>query len=399
MRWLYLINALALVILAGAVAIALEGTRFGDRHGPDETLPAEQVQQQSLTEAGPVAAGEEPEPETSPMGVIADGEDARPPELEVDKIAPQETVEPLGVAAPDAPVPVRRPGRTDDIVVSADIPVADPVTEPEPQNPAPEPQLLPEPEPEPDSEPERAAAAPAARTPAADPSEGAPDRPVLTLATEGDYHPFNFLDDTGQPAGFDVELAEALCEQMARECVVRVFAWDDLAGVLLAGEVDAIIASMQISGSHEEGLSFSDPYYGTAGRYLFAGERTGETPVSGEVVHVLRQTSHAAYLRDQRPDLALVEVDTTDDLLDAVRGGEIGFGDNATLMRKIVEADCCLAPGGVVVDRTYFGGGAGIAVRESDGDLREEVNAALAALQANGTYDVISERYFSVSIY
>ncbi len=50
-------------------------------------------------------------------------------------------------------------------------------------------------------------------------------------------------------------------------------------------------------------------------------------------------------------------------------------------------------------DEKWFGQGAGIAIRKSDNDLRDQLNAAIAAIRANGTWDKLAAKYFDFDIY
>lgn len=53
---------------------------------------------------------------------------------------------------------------------------------------------------------------------------------------------------------------------------------------------------------------------------------------------------------------------------------------------------------GHVKNNEYFGDGAGIAVRPADSELLERLDAALATIQSNDTYDTINAKYFRFSI-
>jgi polar amino acid transport system substrate-binding protein len=62
------------------------------------------------------------------------------------------------------------------------------------------------------------------------------------------------------------------------------------------------------------------------------------------------------------------------------------------------DAGSGLADKGLAPKDPLFGSGIGAAVRKGDDSLREQLNTALAALKADGTYDKIRSRYFSVDI-
>jgi ABC-type amino acid transport substrate-binding protein len=50
-------------------------------------------------------------------------------------------------------------------------------------------------------------------------------------------------------------------------------------------------------------------------------------------------------------------------------------------------------------ERAVIGEGVGVAVRKKDADLKSQLNAALAAIRANGTYDTLRKKYFAYDIY
>ena len=69
----------------------------------------------------------------------------------------------------------------------------------------------------------------------------------LRIAMEGQFPPFEQIDATGQLRGFNVDIAQALCQAMAVECQLLRFAWDDLIPALDTQRADLILASMSIT--------------------------------------------------------------------------------------------------------------------------------------------------------
>src|SRR4029077_17611229 len=69
----------------------------------------------------------------------------------------------------------------------------------------------------------------------------------ITIATEGAYPPFNYLDRKGIPAGFEMELAQELCQRMKAECEFAAVKWDDLIPGLLDKKFDIIMSSMEVT--------------------------------------------------------------------------------------------------------------------------------------------------------
>jgi len=75
----------------------------------------------------------------------------------------------------------------------------------------------------------------------------------LRVAMEGQFPPFEELDAQGNLVGFNVDIANALCQRMQRECELQRFAWEELIPALEDGRADLILASMSITAARANG--------------------------------------------------------------------------------------------------------------------------------------------------
>src|SRR6266446_5865655 len=88
-----------------------------------------------------------------------------------------------------------------------------------------------------------------------------PERPDLArltairFMTEVDYPPFNFAGPDGNPAGFNVELARMVCEELKVTCTVQMRRFDTLFDSLDANRGDAIAASPRLASSESNSVS------------------------------------------------------------------------------------------------------------------------------------------------
>ncbi len=95
----------------------------------------------------------------------------------------------------------------------------------------------------------------------------AKDWSTIRFATEGAYPLFNTVDTSGAVQGLDVDIANALCEEMKAKCVWVKQEWDGMIPALLSRKFDAISASMSITEERKKRVDFTDKYYATRSRW------------------------------------------------------------------------------------------------------------------------------------
>src|SRR5690606_15985452 len=84
----------------------------------------------------------------------------------------------------------------------------------------------------------------------------------LRFLTTIDFPPFNYLDDQGRLAGFHIELAAAICDELslAGRCQIQALPWEELEPALQQGEGEAILAGLALSEQRRASLAFTRPY-------------------------------------------------------------------------------------------------------------------------------------------
>lgn len=224
----------------------------------------------------------------------------------------------------------------------------------------------------------------------------------IRIATEGAYAPFNMVDSNGELIGFDVEIANALCEEMKADCEIVAQDWDGIIPGLRARKYDAIIASMSITEERLRVVDFSEKYYSNVLAFVTpegSEIKTTKEGLKGLTVGAQRATIAGQYLEDNLSDVVSVKLYDTQ--------------DNAYLDLAAGRLDVLLSDKFPAYDwlRTDDGKGfafngedidindeIGIAVRKGDA-LKDKFSAAIKAIVANGKYAEINEKYFPFSIY
>jgi polar amino acid transport system substrate-binding protein/arginine/ornithine transport system substrate-binding protein len=221
------------------------------------------------------------------------------------------------------------------------------------------------------------------------------------IATEGTYPPWSFKDAQGALQGWDVDIATALCDKMKARCEIVAQDWDGIIPGLLARKYDMIVASMAITEQRRQRVDFSDKYKDTISRFI--GKKGVPADVSpaalkGKAIGVQRGSIQAGYLSQNYKDSELKFYDTPQAAeLDLVAGRvDYILGNMVTYFVGFMKTSDAknFAFVGPDLKGGLLGDGNGIAVRKGDSELLSKVNAALAAIRVDGTYDRITAKYF-----
>jgi polar amino acid transport system substrate-binding protein len=236
-----------------------------------------------------------------------------------------------------------------------------------------------------------------------------PDLSRLTLIrflTEVDYPPFNYAGPDGNPAGFNVDLARMICEELKIACSIQMRRFDTLLQSLAENRGDAVMASIAVTPDARGLADFSDPYYRTAAR--FVSRRDVAVPdvrpeqLEGREVAVVAGTAHEAYLKALFTEVDLRSYPTPEQAREALKRGDVDllFGDGISLAYWLNGTDsqnCCAFRGGPFISSRYFGEGVGIAVKRGNEPLRQGFNWALFQLWEKGRFSDLWLRYFPIS--
>ena len=239
-----------------------------------------------------------------------------------------------------------------------------------------------------------------------------PERPdlsrisIIRFLTETDYPPFDYAGVDGAPAGFNVDLARLICEEIKVACTVQMRRFDTLIDSLNKNQGDAIIASIAETPDMRKRLDFSDPYYRTPARFVSrkdaAIDDVRPQALEGRKIAVVAGTAHEAYLKAQFTEAELHPYPSADAARAALRRGEVDllFGDGISLafwLNGTDSGNCCVFRGGPYLESRYFGEGVGIAVRHGNDLLRQAFNWALFRLWEKGRFTDLWLRYFPIS--
>jgi polar amino acid transport system substrate-binding protein len=239
-----------------------------------------------------------------------------------------------------------------------------------------------------------------------------PERPDLSrlqtirFLTEMDYPPFDYAGPDGNPAGFNVDLARLLCDEIKVTCTIQARRFDTLLDALADNRGDAVIASIAPTAETRRRADFTDPYYRTPARFVARidsgiGEVLPEL-LEGKKIAVVAGTAHEAFLKQMFTEAELRSYPNADAARAALRNGDVDllFGDGIALAFWLNGTDsggCCAFRGGPFLESRFFGEGIGIAVKRGNDLLRQALNWALFRQWEKGSFTDLWLRYFPIN--
>lgn len=240
----------------------------------------------------------------------------------------------------------------------------------------------------------------AACTPPAAPSAPAAPAPAakkFSIATNAEFAPMEFVNQSKELTGFDIELIKAIAADQKFEIEFQNVAWDGIFAGLEAGQYDAIISSVTITDERKQKYDFSNGYFEANQAIVVLVNNTtiaDEQALVGKRVGVQIETTGAFAVRalgiDPKqydgPDLALQ--DLVNGNLDAVVVDTPVAADYA-LQSEQFKGKLKLVDE-ISTDETY----GMVAPKGDPKGILTLFNAGLANLKASGAYDTLYEKWF-----
>ena len=231
---------------------------------------------------------------------------------------------------------------------------------------------------------------------------------TLRFGVDPTFPPFESKASDGSLQGFDIDLGNAICAQAKVKCQWVQIGFDGSIPALQAKKFDAILSAKSMTEKRREQVAFSDMLYITPSALLTPANSTLTADIStlrGKNIGVAQGTIQETYAKTKwapqgvnvvsypnqmeiYPDLVAGRLDAS--LANAV-SAEQGFLSTPEGKGYVNKA--------TLVDKALLGNGVGIGLRKGDTANLTLINNALAALQSNGTYDRLAQKYFKVKVY
>lgn len=224
--------------------------------------------------------------------------------------------------------------------------------------------------------------------------------PNRTIVIGGDYNfpPYEFLDKDGNPAGYNVEMSQAIAETMGIDIEIILGGWDDMRNGLNAGEID-VLQGMTITEDRQKIISFSPPNV-TVQQSIFARDGTPAvknlSDLRNKKVIVQSQGSmHDYLLSNDFTEDEIVPVSTHVDALRVLSSGKYDYAIVANLPGLYVGREHGLS-NLIIVGRPFSAGGYTYAVLKGNEGLLSQFSEGMAILKNTGRQQEIYDKWLGV---
>lgn len=221
---------------------------------------------------------------------------------------------------------------------------------------------------------------------------------ALRIGTEGTYAPFTFHDTSGELVGFDVEIGREVAKRLGVDAEFVEGKWDGLIAGLAADRYDAVINQVGITEERKARFDFSEPYTVSKAVLIVRADNdeiAGFDDLSGKRA-AQSLTSNYGKLAEEA-GASLVGTDGFDQSIQLVLTGraDATINDNLSYLDfKKQQPDAAVK----IVATQDEASASGIIVQKDNPELVAEINRALEAMKADGTYAAISQKYFGADV-
>lgn len=230
---------------------------------------------------------------------------------------------------------------------------------------------------------------------------------TIKIGVEGAYPPFAEVNQKGEIIGFDIDISNALCKEIKRQCQFVLIDWDGLIPALQARKIDAIIASMSATEERKKAIDFTDRYYripAKAIRKKGSNIEFNKTSLTGKSIGVQISTTIDKHITDLFSDVAKINRynSNNDGYLDLKTGRIDIFASDSLPLKYFLDSKAGQDYeffGPDLVDKKYHGEGIAIGIRKNNPKLRDAFNHAIKAIRKNGVYKAINDKYFDFDVY
>ena len=226
------------------------------------------------------------------------------------------------------------------------------------------------------------------------------DSGEFVLGLDASFPPMGFTDENNEIIGFDIDVAQEVCDRLGVKLVKQPIVWDAKEQDLDSGRIDCIWNGLSVNPGRAEAMNLSDPYMTNEMVFVVPADSDikGLSDLPGKTVGV-QLGSTAEEILEAADFYADIHATPLEDNVEALRQMELGF--SATVFMDSVVANYLITSNGkdfVILDEGLEQEEYAIGFRKNDQALRDEVQKTLSEMKADGKLGEISTKWFGSDV-
>lgn len=223
-------------------------------------------------------------------------------------------------------------------------------------------------------------------------SKGKSDSSTLVMGTNASFPPYEFVDDDGNVAGIDAEIAQAIADKLGMKLEIKDMEFDSLIPAVKGNSIDVVLAGMTVTDERKQSVDFSDSY-STGVQVVIVKEGSDIKTVDdlkGKKIGVQAGTTGDAYCTDDFGAENVKQYQNGSLAVAALVNGQV---DCVVIDNEPAKNYVAANTGLKILDTEYVTEDYAIAVSKDNKDLLNKINKALAELKEEGKVDEIVGKY------
>lgn len=221
-------------------------------------------------------------------------------------------------------------------------------------------------------------------------TSGGTEKKTLVMATNAEFPPYEYKEGD-KIVGIDVEIAEAIAEELGMELEIEDIAFDSIIPEVVSGKADIGVAGMTVTEKRKKNVAFSDSYTTSAQVIIIKEDSSIVSPddLVGKIVGVQLGTTGDILAADIK-DVTLERYNKGADAVLALTQGKV---DAVIIDRQPALVFVEKNEGIKIVDKEFTLEDYAIAIAKDNTELLTKVNKALATLKESGKIQEIIDKY------
>src|SRR5690625_2909514 len=217
----------------------------------------------------------------------------------------------------------------------------------------------------------------------------------LVVGTDATYAPMEYMDDNGEIVGIDIDIVQAIADELGIEVEFKNIGWEPLFPAVDNGEVDFAVSSITITDKREESYDFTDPYY-IANQLILVPEDSDITSFADlkDDKRISAQINTTGHMKVQEligetsPNIVAAETMPLA-ITEMINGNaDASVGDNSTVNEYLQNnSDAAIK---TIEDDSFEKEYYGLMVKKGNDEVRELLNEGIEKIKENGTLEEIT---------